>query len=382
MTVTATDRFGLSDSVEVTIAVTPATGLPTIAGVVLADETLTADTGDIADGPNNPADYNYQWLRDDAAITAATASTYTLTGPDAGAAIKVRVSFTNNAGLSETRESAPTATVEGLPAATVTATAGASVAEGTTATFTLARTGTLSLARTLDVTMDVSENGDMVAAAGKASQTVRFTAGVATATLRVATVDDSTEETDSTITATVESGAGYVVGSSSSATVEVTDNDPGAPTGVRATAGNQQVTLAWTAPADYSDGSNQFVDAALVEWASSDPAVVEASDGGATAVGAGNATLTGFHEQHSVEVAVSVRISMQDTGSVRLLYAAPAEREFRADYSEYFQNTMVELQSWYRQQLGGLTFSMQDTKPQECRLPEPLEYYGRHGSCR
>ena len=130
--------------------------------------------------------------------------------------------------------------------------------------------------------------------------------------------------------------------------------------------------------ANYSDGSNQAVDAALVEWISSDLAVVEASDGGATAVGAGNATLTGFYEQQSVEVAVSVRISMQDTGSVRLLYAAPAEREFRADYSEYFQNAMVELQSWYRQQLGGLTFSLYDTKPQECRLPEPLEYYGRH----
>ena len=30
------------------------------------------------------------------------------------------------------------------------------------------------------------------------------------------------------------------------------------------------------------------------------------------------------------------------------------------------------------QQLGGLTFSLYDAKPQECRLPEPLEHYGRH----
>ena len=130
--------------------------------------------------------------------------------------------------------------------------------------------------------------------------------------------------------------------------------------------------------ADYSDGSNQAVDAALVEWISSDLAVAGVSDGMVTAAGAGNATITAAYEQHSVEVAVSVRISVHDTGTVRLLYAAPAEREFRADYSEYFQHAMADLQSWYRQQLGGLTFSLYDAKPQECRLPEPLAYYGRH----
>ena len=130
--------------------------------------------------------------------------------------------------------------------------------------------------------------------------------------------------------------------------------------------------------ADHSDGSNQAVDAALVQWLSSDPAVAGVSEGMVTAAGAGNATITAAYEQHSVEVAVSVRISVHETGTVRLLYAAPAEREFRADYSEYFQHAMAGLQSWYRQQLGGLTFSLYDAKPQECRLPEPLAYYGRH----
>ena len=130
--------------------------------------------------------------------------------------------------------------------------------------------------------------------------------------------------------------------------------------------------------ADYSDGSRQTVDAALVQWLSSDPAVAGVSEGMVTAAGAGNAEITAAYEQHSVEVTVSVRISVGDTGTVRLLYAAPAERGFRDDYSEYFQHAMADLQSWYRQQLGGLTFSLYDAKPQQCPLLEPLEYYGRY----
>ena len=42
-------------------------------------------------------------------------------------------------------------------------------------------------------------------------------AGQTTATLQVTTVDDTTDESDSTVTATVTSGTGYTVGSRSSA---------------------------------------------------------------------------------------------------------------------------------------------------------------------
>ena len=127
--------------------------------------------------------------------------------------------------------------------------------------------------------------------------------------------------------------------------------------------------------ANYSDGTNEAVDAALVEWVSSDSAVVEAFDGEATAVGAGNATLTGFYAQHSVEAAVFVRISTHDTGTVRLLYAAPADREFRADYTEAIEHALVDVQSWYRQQLGGLTFSLYDVTPEHCQMDMPADFY-------
>ena len=91
---------------------TPATGLPTITGTAQVGETLTADTTGIADddGLDN-ATFSYQWLADDAEINGATASTYTLADADAGKAIKVKVSFTDDAGNDEELTSAATGAV-------------------------------------------------------------------------------------------------------------------------------------------------------------------------------------------------------------------------------------------------------------------------------
>ena len=91
----------------------PATGQPAITGTVQVGETLTEDTSGIADddGLNNVV-YSYQWLADDAEITGASASTYTLTDSDEGKTIKVQVSFTDDAGNEETLTSTATATVE------------------------------------------------------------------------------------------------------------------------------------------------------------------------------------------------------------------------------------------------------------------------------
>ena len=92
----------------------PATGLPTINGTAQVGETLTADTSGIADedGLSN-ATFTYQWLADDADISGATGSTYTLADADSSKAIKVRVSFTDDAGNEETLTSAATAAVTG-----------------------------------------------------------------------------------------------------------------------------------------------------------------------------------------------------------------------------------------------------------------------------
>ena len=82
---------------------TPATGLPTISGAVQVGETLTADTSGIADDDGlEDVSFIYQWLADDAEIAGATGLTYTLADDDAGKAVRVRVSFTDDAGNAET----------------------------------------------------------------------------------------------------------------------------------------------------------------------------------------------------------------------------------------------------------------------------------------
>ena len=95
---------------------TPATGLSTITGTAQVGETLAADTTGIedADGLDSAA-FTYQWLADDAESNGATAPTYILVAADEGKAIKVQVSFTDDAGNEETLTSTATASVEARP---------------------------------------------------------------------------------------------------------------------------------------------------------------------------------------------------------------------------------------------------------------------------
>ena len=99
---------------------TPATGAPTISGTAQVGEALTADTSGIADADGlSGATFNYQWVANDGTsdtdITGATGSTYTLAADDAGKTIKVRVSFTDDAGHGETLTSTATAAVAAAP---------------------------------------------------------------------------------------------------------------------------------------------------------------------------------------------------------------------------------------------------------------------------
>ena len=87
----------------------PATGAPTISGTAQVGETLTASTSGIADqdGLSSVA-YTFQWLADGTDIAGAAATTYTLTDIEQGKTVKVRVSFTDDAGNEETLTSAAT----------------------------------------------------------------------------------------------------------------------------------------------------------------------------------------------------------------------------------------------------------------------------------
>ena len=107
---------------------TQATGAPTISGTLQVGETLTADTSGIADADGlTTVSYSYQWMADDTNIQGATDATYTLAEDDEGKAIKVLVSFTDDAGNVESRPSAPTDAVAAPPAQNSSATGAPSI---------------------------------------------------------------------------------------------------------------------------------------------------------------------------------------------------------------------------------------------------------------
>ena len=95
-----------------TRANTPATGAPTITGTAQVDKTLTAVTTGImdADGLTSPT-YTYQWIRangTEADISGANSSTYILVDADLGKTLKVKVTFADDGGHTETLTSEAT----------------------------------------------------------------------------------------------------------------------------------------------------------------------------------------------------------------------------------------------------------------------------------
>ena len=99
----------------------PATGLPSIRGIVQVGETLTASTSAIADEDGlDDASFSYQWISGGSDIDGATGSSYTLTSGELGQTVQVRVSFTDDADNKETLTSAATAAVAARPNSTAT----------------------------------------------------------------------------------------------------------------------------------------------------------------------------------------------------------------------------------------------------------------------
>ena len=186
------------------------------------------------------------------ANTGSAATTYAHGGLDPGTTRYYRVSAINSAGTGAASNAASASTEEApLPVVTISAVSN-SPTEGAPAVFELTRDGDLNSSLSVDVA--VTETGDMIS--GSAPSTVSFSADQGTFTLSVATDDDDADEPDSDITAAVQSGSVYTVGSNAAATVTVDDDDdpvdvPGVPTNLKATAdGQAAINLAWEAPLD------------------------------------------------------------------------------------------------------------------------------------
>jgi hypothetical protein len=60
---------------------------------------------------------------------------------------------------------------------------------------------------------------------------------------------------------------------------------------------------------------------------------------------------------------------------VRVLYVTPQDRTPRSDYYAAVANAPVNIQGWYKNQLGGKTFSLFRVQPETCRLPQAADYY-------
>ena len=96
----------------VTAAPPASTTAPSIAGVTVDGQTLTADHGSFSG--TGPLDYTYQWQRCDldgsncVDLAGATGSTYELVSSDVGGAMRVIVTATNGAGSDSATSSATT----------------------------------------------------------------------------------------------------------------------------------------------------------------------------------------------------------------------------------------------------------------------------------
>ena len=209
-----------------------ATGAPVIAGTAQVGRKLTASPGTIADGDGlTGASYTYTWFRVDGAteteITGTTGNGYTPVAADQGKTLKVRASFTDEAGFDEQRESAETATVATAPTTPTFGIADASADEGESITFTVTLNPVAGAAATVAwatsvETGDTAVQADFTAGTG----TLNFAANDTSKTFTVATVEDTASEADETFTVTLSSASsGTALPSDATATGTIGDDD-------------------------------------------------------------------------------------------------------------------------------------------------------------
>ena len=227
----------------------PATGLPTISGTTTTGNTLTAVTSGItdADGMEN-AEFSYQWLRADAAISGATASTYTLVSADAGNAIKVRVSFTDDNGNSESVTSAGTASISSTPT-------------NTPATGQPSISGTATVGSSLSVGTSAIRDANGITSASFAYQWLRSDSAISGATGSTYTVTsaDAGQTIKVRVSFTDDDGFSESV-TSAGLDIPTPASPPSAPTGLSGTENSDgSITLTWTAPNDDSVTSYQVL---------------------------------------------------------------------------------------------------------------------------
>ena len=275
--ITTTNGGGKDKILKVVPANTPATGAPSISGTAQVDETLTALTNGISDedGLTNPT-YSYQWIRsDNVEIAGATNSTYTLSDKDEGKAIKVKVSFTDDADHEETLTSAATGVVAAKP--------------NTPATGAPSISGTAQVEQTLTADTSAIDDEDGLENAVFRYQWFASKSGVILAlqgeTSSTYTLAPTDEGYTFQVRVTFTDDADNEESLTSEATAPVAAKVPTAPLSLTVTAGSQtrELDVSWQAP---SSNGGSAVTGYKVQWK-------EAADRWDTAAEVSEATETG-----------------------------------------------------------------------------------------
>ncbi len=223
----------------------PATGAPTISGTVQVAETLEANTSGIADADGlGNVQYEYQWLADDAEIAGATSLTYALSAADEGKAIKVEVSFTDDAGNEETLTSVATDAVAAAPTPNSPATGAPTI------------TGTAQVGETLTANTSGIADADGLGSVRYEYQWLADDSEIGGASSLTYTLADTEEGKAIKVQVSFTDDAGNEETLTSEATDAVAGaqptEPPDKPKGLEATASHGQVVLTWNDPQDES----------------------------------------------------------------------------------------------------------------------------------
>ena len=216
---------------------TRATGRPTIDGPARVGQTLTADTSGIKDDDGlDSAAFAYQWLRGDAKIAGATGETYILVEADEGQTVKVKVSFTDEAGNAESLTSDPTGTVEAKP--------------NTRATGRPTIDGTEQVGQTLTADTSGIKDDDGLDSAAFSYQWLRGEAEIPGATGETYTLvaEDEGRTVKVKVSFTDEAGNTESLTSDPTGEVAAAETVPGRPQDLAGEASALGIKLTWQAP--------------------------------------------------------------------------------------------------------------------------------------
>ena len=182
---------------------------------------------------------------------------------------------------------------DNLPTVTITKTdpAQTSVVEGTTLGYTLTRVGGgANPGAPVTVNLTLAQTGGTFLTDGVSTASAAFAQDATTATGTVATVDDSADEPDGTVTITIaESNANYARGAARSISFDLTDNDNGAPAIETIDAQTGDVAAPFQVPVSATDPEG---DTLQYSASSSKTDIATVTPGSLTALRSGSSTVT------------------------------------------------------------------------------------------